>query len=72
MPSAWALKSEERARKAASLSFLKEKARTALGTAFNEYSWREAAKGAGAKLPDSNVVHHCHPIAFLLELAYSA
>jgi hypothetical protein len=44
---------------------------SALGTAFNDYSWWNEAKSGGAALPASPRVNHYHPIAALLAMAYA-
>jgi len=69
-PSAWSLDWKAALKDAPGMSFMTDTRRDELGDAFNEYRWWSDVSGGG-KLPGSDVVHHVHPIAFILHLAHA-
>jgi len=70
-PSAWKLDWVAALAGPQSLGFMSEADRNTLAAQFSEYQWwTEVADGSG-DLPGSEAVHHYHPIALLLHIAYA-
>jgi len=72
MPSVWSNSVDWKAafKQAKCFGFLEDSKRDALGDTCNKYRWWQQVKDDKGALPVSETVHHYHPIALILAIAY--